>query len=152
MSRLYAVPINLKEAASFVESFHRHNRPPVGGLFAVGVSDGSGLLGVAIVGRPVARGLQDGYTAEVTRTCVKDDSPRNCNSFLYGACWRAARAMGYTKLVTYTLQSESGASLRGAGFNVVAEVAVRNNPWQGPDRSRDWQSVYGQLKFRWERR
>lgn len=149
MTRLFAVPTTLKEAMAFVESFHRHNEPPTGGLFAIGVSDGSGLLGVAIVGRPTARGLQDGYTVEVTRTCVVDGAP-NCNSFLYGACWRAARAMGYRKLVTYNLASESGASLRVAGFRVVAEVKPRANPWQGPDRSREWQPVYGQLKLRWE--
>jgi hypothetical protein len=92
----------------------------------------------------------DGYTAEVTRVCVLDDAPLGSCSTLYGACWRAARALGFTKLITYTLASESGASLRGAGWKVVGEVTARNNPWCGPDRAREWQPVFGQAKIRWE--
>lgn len=144
------VPVTLTDAREFVASFHRHNRKPVGGLFAIGASDGARLVGVAIVGRPVARMAQDGYTAEVTRVCVVDDSPLGSCSALYAACWRAARAMGYTRLITYTLKSESGASLRGAGWRIVGEVTVRSKPWHGPDRAREWQSVYGQQKLRWE--
>ncbi len=150
MGKLIAVPITIAEANQFVLSFHRHNKPTAGGRFAIGVSDGSELWGVAIVGRPVARMLQDGTTAEVVRTCTKPDAPKGCNSFLYAHCWQAWRAMGGTRLVTYTLASESGASLRGAGWKVIDEVAPRDNPWQGPDRSRQWQPIYGQLKLRWE--
>jgi hypothetical protein len=110
---LTAIPMTLTEAKEFVDNFHRHNKAPQGGVFAVGVSDGAALVGVAIVGRPVARMLDDGQTLEVTRCCVLDDAPRNACSFLYGRCWQAARALGWRKMVTYTLQSESGASLRG---------------------------------------
>lgn len=108
------VPCTLREASAFVGSFHRHNKPPQGGLFAMGASDGRRLVGVAIVGRPVARGFQNGETCEVTRCCVLDDAPKGTPSALYGAAWRAARALGWRRLVTYTLQAESGASLRGA--------------------------------------
>ena len=147
--------MSLREANRFVESFHRHSLPtdnnrPGGGKFAIGASTGDALVGVAIVGRPVARGMQDGVTAEVVRTCTNDKAPKGTNSFLYSRCWRAARAMGYHKLITYTLASESGASLRGAGWKVVAQVEPRKNPWQGPDRARRWQPIYGQLKLRWE--
>ncbi len=91
------------------------------------------------------------HGAEVTRVCVRPDAPRNANSFLYGACWRAWRAMGGTRLVTYTLASESGASLRGAGWKLVGAVRVRDKPWHGPDRQREFQDLYGQQKLRWER-
>lgn len=112
--------MSIQEANKVVANYHRHSRPVVGALCAVGATDGERLVGVAIIGRPIARLLQDGYTAEVTRVCVMPDAPPNTNSFLYGAAWRAARALGFRKLVTYTLQSESGASLR---------VGLKNPVW-----------------------
>jgi len=149
---LELVPINISEANEFVAQHHRHSRPTIGGKFAVGVSAvDSGLVGVAIVGRPVARGLQDGWTAEVLRVCVSPKAPKNAPSMLYGASWRAWRAMGGKRLVTYTLQTEGGASLRGAGWKVVAETkAAGTGAWGCSTRKRDWQPIYGQQKFRWE--
>jgi len=147
---LYAVPVGLAEAQQFVASFHRHNKAPKGYLFAVGVSDGESLVGVATVGRPVARHLDDGETAEVTRCCVIAEAPKGACSFLYARCWQAARAIGWKRMVTYTLQSESGASLRGAGWKVVAEVKQRDpGNWQNRP-GREWQPVVGQAKLRWE--
>jgi hypothetical protein len=145
------VPIGTSEAIAFVASHHRHNKPPAGAKFAIGCSDGEKLVGVVIVGRPVARMFDDGLTAEVTRCCVLPDS-RNACSMLYQAAWRAAKAMGYHKLITYTLQSESGSSLRGAGWEVVAERKA-NNPggWQNRP-GREWQAVVGQAKLLWEAR
>jgi len=139
----------LWEAAEFVGNFQRHNKPPVGGLFAVGASDGAQLVGVAIVGHPVARLAQDGVTAEVTRCCVRVGAPKGTGGALYAACWRAARALGWRRLITYTLQSESGASLRGAGMHCIAELPA-NNPkgWQSRP-GREWQPVVGQPKFLW---
>lgn len=148
--KLFPTPITLKEANQFVASFHRHNKPTRGGLFAVGCSNDGGLQGVAIVGRPVARMLQDGFTAEVTRVCTMDGSQKGTCSFLYATCWRAARAMGYQKLITYTLQSETGISLNGAGWRIVHETKASKSGWNVPSRSRDWQPIYGQAKFRWE--
>ena len=149
---LELIPISLREANDFVESFHRHNKRTScnGGKFAIGVSDGRGLVGVAIVGRAIARALNDGATAEVLRCCTNDKSPKNVCSMLYAACWRAWKAMGGQKLVTYTLQSECGSSLRGAGMKIVAESNGRKNGWSSNLRKRDWQPIYGQLKFRWE--
>ncbi len=143
------VPCFLGEAAEFIGNFHRHNKPPVGGIFAVGASDGTGLVGVATVGRPTARLMQDGRTVEVTRCCVSDNAPKGTPSALYGACWRAARALGWGRLITYTLTSEGGASLRGAGWRVLAERPA-NNPaaWQSR-AGREWQPVVGQSKILW---
>ena len=147
---LLAVPLDLTEARSFVASFHRHNSAPAGGKFAIGASDGARLVGAAIVSRPVGRHLDDGKTAEVIRVCVLEDAPKNACSFLYGRCWIAAKAMGYSRIVTYTLQSESGASLRGAGWKVIAELKANNAAgWQSRP-GREWQAASGQAKFRWE--
>ena len=148
--KLTAVPVDLAEANEFVANFHRHNKPVIGARFAVGASDGTELVGVAICGRPVARRLQDRATAEVTRRCVRDEAPKGTPSFLYAACWRAWRAMGGERLITYTLQSESGASLRGAGWRVVAELpGATGKAWTNRP-GREWQPVTGQAKFRWE--
>ena len=149
---LYAVPITLPEAQEFIANFHRHNKPPVGWRFGIGASDGARLVGVAVVSRPVARQLQaqGSDVAEVTRCCVVDGAPLGTCSFLYAACWRAWRAMGGRRLVTYTLQSESGASLRGAGWRVVAELpGATGKAWQNRP-GREWQPVTGQAKLRWE--
>lgn len=148
---LKVVPITLREAGRFVENFHRHNKPPQGGRWAIGASDGARLVGVAIVGRPVARLLQDGETAEIIRLCTNDDAPKNACSMLYGRCWRIWQMMGGTRMVTYTLQAESGASLRGAGWKLIGPAGADGDRkgWQNRP-GRDWQPVYGQDKFRWE--
>ena len=93
---LQIIPMSIGDAREYIAQHHRHHRPPVSGLFAVGVAEGNTVCGVAVVGRPVARGIDDGWTAEVTR--VATDGARNACSMLYGACWRAARAMGYRKM------------------------------------------------------
>lgn len=150
MSRLTAIPITISEAKNFVTNFHRHNKAPVSGLFAVAASNGQEMIGVAIVGRPISRFLDDGRTAEVTRLCVIENSQKGACSFLYMKCWAAAKALGWEKLITYTLQEESGSSLRGAGWKIVAELKEKNSGgWQNRP-GRDWQAVVGQSKFRWE--
>jgi hypothetical protein len=127
-------PITLTEAKTFVDRVHRHHRAPQGGsgLFAVAVSEDDTVRGVAIVGLPVARMLMDGYTAEVLRVAT-DGAPNAC-SMLYGACWRAARALGYQRLITYTLATENGASLRAANWRVVGETS--GGSWSRPGRPR----------------
>lgn len=154
MSKLAIVPMTLREANHFVESHHRHNGRTSrdGGKFALGVSTGEALIGVAIVGNPLARLLADGWTAEVLRSCVLPDAPKGSNSCLYSACWRVWREMGGKRLITYTLATESGESLRGAGWTVVAECKPSKG-WnrEALGRARDWQPIYGQQKFRWEK-
>jgi hypothetical protein len=144
------VPVTVKEANEFVKSFHRHSKPTVGGRFAIGLEQLGELVGVAIVGRPVARFLDKPGVAEVTRTCTNQNATKNAVSKLYAACWRAWRAMGGLRLITYTLKEESGASLRGAGWEVLHEVQLKKDGWDVPSRKREWQPVYGQQKFRWE--
>lgn len=119
--RMTIVPVTLKEAKVFVGFHHRHHKPPQGGLFAVAVAeqDAEEPCGIAIVGRPVSRHVDDGWTVEVTRLCTLGQ--RNACSMLYRAAWRAAKAMGYRKLVTYTLPEEGGASCRAAGMKCLGE-------------------------------
>ncbi len=144
-------PVSLREANDFIEQFHRHNGRTNndGGRFAIGLESAGELCGVAITGRPLARMLQNGLTAEVTRVCVRTDAPRGSNSKLYQACWRAWRAMGGRRLITYTLRDEGGASLRGAGWRIVGEVDPSRG-WSRTSRHREWQPIYGQQKLRWE--
>ena len=139
-------PMTLTEAMIFVDRHHRHHKSPQGGLFAIGLSDGDEVVGVAIIGRPVSRNLDNGYTAEVTRVCVLDGYRNGCSK-LYGACWRAARAMGYQKMVTYTLKTEPGTSLKASGWDVMAET--RGGSWNCEARPRvDKHPLQG--KLRWE--
>ena len=109
------------------------------------------MVGIAIVGRPIARMIDNGYTAEVTRTCTNEFAPKGTVSFLYSACWRISQAMGYQKLITYTLAAESGASLRGAGWECVGQVKLNKNGWSSAGREREWKSIYAQPKFKWEK-
>jgi hypothetical protein len=148
------VPMSLREANDFVASFHRHNGRTSrnGGKFAIGAESDNELWVVAIVGNPISATFMDGLTAEVLRTCVRDGAPSNVNSFLYGACWRVWRAMGGRRLVTYTLRTESGVSLKAAGWRIVGEVKPTEDGWRKNDGlTRKWQPVMGQQKFRWEK-
>lgn len=146
---LSIIPINFAEACAFVAQHHRHHKPPQGHKFSIAVAQrhdigsatpgGAGygmaadvIHGVAIVGRPVARGLDNGWTLEVTRLAT--DGTKNACSALYAAAWRAARAMGYQRLVTYTLPAEGGASLRAAGWKTVHTTKGGN--WNTPARPR----------------
>ena len=124
-SDLRVAPITFRAACAFVAKLHRHNKPPRGHKFSVGLYSGDQLVGVAMAGRPVARHFDDGLTLEVNRTCT--DGTKNANSMLYGAVRRAARAMGYQRIVTYTQASEPGTSLRAAGFRRVKQLEARKS-------------------------
>lgn len=140
------VPCSISEARAFVTAHHRHHPAPVGGLWAHGLAEGEEMVGVAIVGRPVARHLDDGWTVEVTRVAVLDGYPNGC-SMLYGAAWRTARAKGYRKAVTYTLQSERGGSVKAAGWKCIGEAG--GGSWSVPSRPRVDKHPT-QTKMRWE--
>ncbi|MEU4391629.1 XF1762 family protein [Kribbella sp. NPDC023855] len=147
-ARLRVVPLRFRDAVRFVEAWHRHLPGPVGMVFCLGAADDNDqLVGVAIVGRPVARGLDDGLTLEVTRTAA--DGTPNVNSLLYGAAWRAAKALGYRRLVTYTQSNEPGTSLRAAGWRVLAERPPRGG-WDMPSRPRDNGSYLSTTRTLWE--
>ena len=129
---LELMPVTLREANAFVERHHRHHNPTQGGKFAIGCHEGGEVVGVIIVGRPVARNLDDTWTAEVTRCCT--NGHKNAASMLYAAAWRAARAMGYRRLITYTLDTEPGTSLVAAGWRSVGVAG--GGTWHRANRPR----------------
>ena len=143
---LEVCPMTLREANAYVEQYHRHHGPVVGHKFSIGLSDGEKIVGVAIVGRPVSRHLDDGWTLEVNRLCT--DGTRNACSMLYAAAWRAARAMGYKRLVTYILDTENGASLRAAGWKCIGQAGGLR--WTGKRRP-EVDLCPAQMKIRFER-
>lgn len=146
--RLRVVPVRFRDACAFVDSWHRHHEPPRGHVFSVGVADDDDVLrGVAMIGRPVARHYDDGTTLEVNRTAT--DGTPNVNSCLYGAAWRAARALGYRRLITYTQAGETGSSLRAAGWRVIAERPPRGG-WNTPSRPREDTAPIGVQRLLWE--
>ena len=98
------VPVSLKAANTFVAEHHRHHKPVVGHKFSIGCALDGRLVGVAIVGRPVSRYLDNGLTLEVNRLCTTGE--KNVCSMLYAAAARAAKAMGYQKIITYTLDTD----------------------------------------------
>ena len=142
---LEIVPMTLREANAYVEQHHRHHGPVLGQKYSIGLSDGEKIVGVAIVGRPVSRHLDDGWTLEVNRLCT--DGTKNACSMLYAAAWRAARAMGYKRLVTYILESENGASLRAAGWKCVGQAGGLR--WTG-ERRPEVDLYPAQMKIRFE--
>lgn len=138
-------PVSLATARAFVHCYHRHSKPPVGHIYSLGLfGDDLALHGVAIAGRPVARALDDGATVEITRLAT--DGTRNACSRLYGAACREARRRQFRRVVTYTLASETGASLRASGFTRAAEV--RGRQWDTPSRRRPRRET--PPRVRWE--
>jgi hypothetical protein len=142
---LTLTPITQREANAYVAQHHRHHKPVTGAIVCVAVSEDETVRGVAIIGRPVARMLDDGWTAEVVRCCT--DGAHNACSMLYGAAWRAARALGYRRLVTYTLPQEGGASLRAAGWRCIGQAG--GGSWSRKSRPRI-DTAPTQAKLRWE--
>lgn len=129
---LRIVPISFAEANEFVKRYHRHHGRVIGCKFCLAAADEANVVGVAIVGRPVSRALDDGFTLEVNRLCT--DGTKNACSMLYAAAWRTARAMGYKKVITYILKSEPGTSLAAAGWKCIG--VTRGGSWNCPSRPR----------------
>lgn len=127
-------PIDLKGARAFVGEHHRHNKPPIGHKFSIACYDGERLCGVVMAGRPISRRLDDGLTLEINRNCT--DGTYNACSMLYGAACRAAKALGYKRIVTYTLQSEPGTSLKASGWK-IDELQAGGGSWSVPSRPRE---------------
>jgi len=138
-------PITKAEAWEFIRRNHSHHKPPQGYKFIIGINDGGRVCGVIVVGRPVARMLDDGWTAEVTRCCT--DGTKHAASKLYAAAWRAARAMGYKRLITYTLAEEAGTSLLAAGWKALYQTD--GGSWSRETRPRYDKHPLGQ-KVLWE--
>lgn len=154
-------PITLRAANRYVRENHRHNLPTNGHKFSIACYEVGGgaerLCGVAIAGQPIARKLDDGLTIEIRRVCT--DGTFNACSILYGACSRVAKAMGYKRVITYTLQSEPGTSLKASGF--INDGEAGGTSWNMPSRPRETaqitlfgeeQKYPNELKTRWVRR
>lgn len=129
------VPITLKSAKEFIAEHHRHNKPPTGHKFSIGLEKDGVLIGVACAGRPVARHFDDGRTLEVNRTCTLGE--KNANSMLYGAIWKCAKAMGYKRAITYTQADECGSSLRAVGWTRAKEIEPRGSWAESSVKLRD---------------
>jgi len=123
------VPITLKAANAFVTQYHRHHKASVGHKFSIGLSENDNLIGVAIMGRPVARGSDNGFTIEVARLCT--NGAKNACSMLYQAAARSSKELGYNKIQTYILQIESGTSLKASGWKMEAVTA--GGQWKHTD-------------------
>lgn len=144
---LTLIPVSLKEANAFVAEHHRHHKPVTGHKFSLGCMQGGRLVGVAIVGRPVSRYLDNGRTLEVNRLCSAGE--KNVCSFLYGAAAKAAKALGYSRIITYTLDTEPGTSLRAAGW--ICNGTAGGKQWTG--KRRPAAELYpAQMKLRYEKR
>ena len=138
-------PITFKQACDFIDRNHRHHKSTVGCKFCVGLFDGSVLVGVAVCGRPVSRYYDDGLTCEVNRLCT--DGTYNACSMLYGACCRIAKEMGYQRIITYTLASEDGSSLKASNF--ICEGQAGGTHWTGARNK--GQDILFEIKKRWVR-
>ncbi|MDM1046256.1 MULTISPECIES: XF1762 family protein [Myroides] len=154
---LQTKPITIKEANIFISKYHRHHRPTTKncGKWAISVINklNNELVGVAICANPVSATYMDGYTLEITRLCVNNEAPLGTASFLLSNCAKIWQTMGGKKIITYTLDYESGASLKGAGWEQVAEVKPHNN-WKNKSKldgiERDNLVIYQHKKYRWE--
>lgn len=146
------VPLSFRQVCVYVRAHHRHAKAPRGGKVFLGLRDLTGaLVGVAVLGRPVARAFDPEEVAEITRTCTT--GVPNANSQLYGACRQIAKAMGYARVITYTEEGESGASLRAAGFVQIAVLEPREN-WAASSQKlkhlRDPDGRGQVRRYRWE--
>ncbi len=154
--RMKLRPTTLRKANDFVALHHRHNGRTArnGGKWACSIEIENECVGVAIVGNPLSATLMDGYTAEVLRVCTIEKADRGGCSMLYQACWRAWQAMGGRRMITYTLTTESGASLRGAGWKIVGQTKPCKPGWRKKDHldaERTYAPVMGLVKNRWQK-
>tara|TARA_R100001510_G_C7480672_1_gene92804 strand:- start:20 stop:475 length:456 start_codon:yes stop_codon:yes gene_type:complete len=145
---LSCVPLTLKEANEFVTKHHRHSKKCRGHRFSLGAVYKNSIVGVTIVGRPINRYLDERFTAEVLRNCVLDDAPKGTCSFLYSRAMKVWQSQGGKKILTYTLETELGSSLKAVNFNVAAKTRYFKNGWQNRDNRSPYKPV---KKIRWEK-
>ena len=155
--QLVTQPITIKCANEFIKSFHRHHRPTIrnSGRWAIAALDNcENIVGVVIAGNPVSATYMDGLTIELTRLCVREAAPKGTCSFLLSKCCSIWRTMGGERVITYTLETETGASLRGAGWSQVGTVKPHKR-WQNKTKTdgveRAQLQVYEVTKHRWEK-
>ncbi len=141
------IPLELKEANEFILKYHRHNKSVIGHRFSIGLLKDGILIGVGIVGRPVARMLDKKGTLEILRVCIIEGN-QNANSIMYSRIKKISLLLGYTKIITYTLQSESQSSLKAIKAQIIAETKPQS--WNRINRPRNDQEIYFKPKYRWE--
>ena len=141
------VPVTLRAANDFVNKYHRHNKAVVGHKFSIGLEEDGELIGVGIAGRPVARMLDNSRNIEIVRVCIKEGHKNACSK-MYARMKRLAQLMGYEKIITYTLKSESQSSLKAIG--AIPESVITPYQWDRAKRRRKPQDVYNEDKIRWE--
>jgi hypothetical protein len=144
--KLSTAPIEFSQAAEFVRRYHRHNNKVVGHKFSLGLYNEGVLVGVAIIGRPVSRHLDNGECLEITRLCLIEGVKNGCSK-LYAACINTAKAKGFKSIITYTLESENGASLKAANFTLDKQKAG-GRYWTG---KRKFVTKTNELKTRWKK-
>lgn len=147
--KIAVVPVTVPVANRYIVSLHRHHAPLPGGFawFCIAAVAAGYCRGVAICGRPTNRNNDNGQTVELLR--LASDGTPNVASALLGACARTAKAMGAARIITYTLEPESGSSLRGAGWAREAD-GIRTFWQTGHTRSRAVQREHMQVcKVRW---
>lgn len=141
-------PVSLQESNEFIEQYHNTHKRIYGFKFGVGiVNEDNKLIGVATAGRPVSRHLDDGYTIEITRVCT-NHSEKNMSSRLIGALSRASKALGYKKIISYTLVEEEGISFKASNFSPVHTTKAET--WNRDKRKRIDKAPIGK-KIRWEK-
>tara|TARA_R100001443_G_C3241447_1_gene150881 strand:- start:64 stop:531 length:468 start_codon:yes stop_codon:yes gene_type:complete len=147
---LKVVPLSLKEANEFVTKYHRHNKKCQGHKFSLGAIFKNELVGVVIVGRPVSRRLDNKLTLEINRNCVLDNAPKGTCSFLYSKAIKVWQTMGGKKIITYTLNYESGSSLKAVNFKKekLVQIFKKNTGWT-TRANRVWQEVQKTPRIRW---
>lgn len=144
--KLELVPVTLTDAKKFIGRHHDHNDAPLSWKFGTGIAVDGELVGVAMVGRPSGRGLDQYFSVEVTRVCLSEKGLyRNAASMLYGAACRMAAAGGYRVAYTYTLEEEDAASVRAAGFVLDEELSARES-WSTASRPRYEENLLGERK------
>lgn len=131
---MIAEPIELKDCQAYINEHHRRHMAAHRDKFRIAAVDNEEIVGVIQVGRPVSRILDNGKTLEVLRLCTTGG--RNVCSFLYSRAARIAKEMGYEKIITYILESESGTSLKASGWVCEAD-GVGGGDWNTPSRPRE---------------
>ena len=147
---LSCIPLTLKDANKFVKEFHRHNKDCRGHRFSIGAIYKDELVGVAIIGRPIARKLDQKLIAEVLRNCVKPDAPKGTCSFLYSKAIQVWQVLGGKKVITYTLETEKGSSLKAVSFKNVSKTPVFKYGWTNR-KNRILPETQKLRKVRWEK-
>ena len=145
---LKCIPLTLKEANAFVIEHHRHSKQCRGHRFSLGAVYKDELVGAAIIGRAINRYLDNRFTAEILRNSVLEKAPKGTFIFLYSRAMKVWQSQGGKKILTYTLETEPGSSLKAVNFNAAAKTGFFKGGWQNRSNRREYTPI---RKIRWEK-